>query len=164
MIVGVSPKQWAAILSASGLTREAAELGETMGLDFAEEGDRYAGREALCKLLEPWFQSQLAEELMAKLDDAGVCWGKYQTLVEMVNSDPDCSVQNPLFDLVEQPGVGSWLMPGNPLGFEALPRENVRAAPQLGEHTDEILADTLGIASGEIGRLHDAGVIAGVLR
>jgi 2-methylfumaryl-CoA isomerase len=37
----------------------------------------------------------------------------------------------------------------------------VRRAPLLGEHTDEILATCLGLGDAEIGRLHDAGVVAG---
>jgi 2-methylfumaryl-CoA isomerase len=35
------------------------------------------------------------------------------------------------------------------------------AAPSLGTHTDEILAEVLKLSSGEIGRLHDAGMVAG---
>jgi 2-methylfumaryl-CoA isomerase len=31
----------------------------------------------------------------------------------------------------------------------------------LGEHTDEILAEELGLSAAEIGDLHDAGVVAG---
>jgi 2-methylfumaryl-CoA isomerase len=34
-------------------------------------------------------------------------------------------------------------------------------APRLGEHTDEILLDVLKLPSDEVGRLHDAGVVAG---
>ena len=34
-------------------------------------------------------------------------------------------------------------------------------APLLGEHTEEVLADVLGLSSREIGRLHDDGVVAG---
>jgi 2-methylfumaryl-CoA isomerase len=37
----------------------------------------------------------------------------------------------------------------------------VRRAPTLGEHTDEILADLLGLSGAEIGRLHDTGTVAG---
>ena len=33
-------------------------------------------------------------------------------------------------------------------------------APRLGQHTDEILADALGLTGAEIGALHDAGVVA----
>jgi 2-methylfumaryl-CoA isomerase len=37
----------------------------------------------------------------------------------------------------------------------------VRRAPRLGEHTDQILLETLGLSEGEVGRLHDGGVVAG---
>jgi 2-methylfumaryl-CoA isomerase len=34
-------------------------------------------------------------------------------------------------------------------------------APVLGEHTDEVLADLLGMSDGQIGKLRDRGVVAG---
>jgi len=37
----------------------------------------------------------------------------------------------------------------------------VRRAPILGEHTEEVLADVLALSATEIGRLRDAGVVAG---
>ena len=52
------------------------------------------------------------------------------------------------------------MMPGTPLDFGALERMPVRRAPLLGEHTDEVLAGVLGLSEGEIGKLHDAGVVA----
>jgi 2-methylfumaryl-CoA isomerase len=52
-------------------------------------------------------------------------------------------------------------MPGTPLNFSGVPRSEPRRAPVLGEHTDEILAEVLGLSESEIGRLHDAGIVAG---
>jgi 2-methylfumaryl-CoA isomerase len=40
-------------------------------------------------------------------------------------------------------------------------RGDARAAPKLGQHTDEVLADVLSLDGGEIARLHDQGVVAG---
>jgi len=40
-------------------------------------------------------------------------------------------------------------------------RRSVEPAPRLGQHTDEVLAGVLGLSAAEIGRLHDAGVVAG---
>ena len=62
-----------------------------------------------------------------------------------------------MFELLEQPGIGRYLMPGLPIEFGAFAREAPRAAPVLGQHTDEILAEVMGLGSAEIGRLHDAG-------
>jgi 2-methylfumaryl-CoA isomerase len=40
------------------------------------------------------------------------------------------------------------------------PRGAPAPAPRLGANTDEVLAELLGLSSGEIGRLHDAGLVA----
>jgi 2-methylfumaryl-CoA isomerase len=79
----------------------------------------------------------------------------------MVESDPDCSVENPMFSMVDQPGIGPYLMPSSPLHFGSMARQRARPAPLLGEHTDEILADVLGLGDGEIAGLHDEKVVAG---
>ncbi len=161
MIVGVSGNQWRAIVKATGQEQAIASLGESLGLDFSAEGDRYAGREEICLLLEPWFAERDFATLTEQLEAAGVCWGKYQTVSELVHNDIDCSTDNPLFEQIEQPGIGEYLMPQNPLGFTAADKHSVRPAPRLGQHTDEILSDILGLSSGEIGRIHDAGIVAG---
>jgi len=161
MVVGVSPKQWQAILNATEQHQAVNALGQSMDLNFDREGDRYIGAEAICEILEPWFAERDFAAVAEKLDAAGVCWGKYQTVSELVHEDPDCSTENPLFDQVKQPGIGEYLMPQNPLNFTGAERHTVCAAPRLGEHTDEILADILGLSSSEIGRYHDAGIIAG---
>ena len=72
-------------------------------------------------------------------DEHRVTWGPYRTVRETTETDPDCSTDNPMFSVVEQPGIGSYLMPGTPLDFSEVERLPVRPAPQLGQHTDEIL-------------------------
>ncbi len=53
-------------------------------------------------------------------------------------------------------------MPGSPVNWGALPRLDPVRAPRLGEHSAEVLADVLGLASGEIGRLMDGQIVAGM--
>jgi 2-methylfumaryl-CoA isomerase len=65
-----------------------------------------------------------------------------------------------MFEELEHPGIGRYLMPGSPLHFHNMERVPVRRAPLLGEHTDETLSEVLGLSDAEIGRLHDAGVVA----
>jgi 2-methylfumaryl-CoA isomerase len=66
-----------------------------------------------------------------------------------------------MFSEVEQPGIGTYLMPGSPLAFSGAERVPPRRAPLLGEHTDEILGDVLGLTGAEVGRLHKQGVVSG---
>jgi 2-methylfumaryl-CoA isomerase len=66
-----------------------------------------------------------------------------------------------MFQMLEQPGIGNYLTPASPLDFSAVARLPAQPAPRLGEHTDEILLDILGLSEGEVGRLHDDGIVAG---
>jgi len=52
-------------------------------------------------------------------------------------------------------------MPGLPLDFSGASRLPTAPAPRLGEHTDQVLAELVGLTAAEIGRLHDAGIAAG---
>jgi len=65
-----------------------------------------------------------------------------------------------MFERVEHPGVGEYLMPGSPLGSSLDGRLPVRRAPQLGEHTEEVLAGVLRLTDAEIGALDARGTIA----
>ena len=58
-----------------------------------------------------------------------------------------------MFAAVHQPGVGEVLAPGIPLDFSALPRQPAQAAPQLGEDTEQVLAELIGIDQTGYGRL-----------
>ena len=66
-----------------------------------------------------------------------------------------------MFDEVEQPGVGTYLMAGSPLHFSEQGGSRRGAPRLLGEHTDEVLAEVLALSETEIGRLHDEACVAG---
>ena len=161
MIVGVSSNQWKAILRVTETQIQVTELEASLDLNFSKEGDRFKAREKLKELFQPWFGQRDSSTVHEELDQASVCWGPYQTIQQLVQADSDCSVDNPLFEKVEQPGIGEYLMPSNPLNFEGLGNIPVTPAPILGQHTDEILELTLGLSGSEIGKLHDSGVVAG---
>ena len=61
---------------------------------------------------------------------------------------------------VEQPGIGPVLAARSPLRGGA-EYSDIAAAPVLGQHTDEVLAEVLGFDAAEVGRLHDAGTVNG---
>jgi formyl-CoA transferase len=60
---------------------------------------------------------------------------------------------------LDQPGLGPTRMLGFPSRASATPATIRRAAPRMGEHTDEVLRE-LGVAPEEIARLVAAGIIA----
>ncbi|MXY89615.1 MAG: 2-methylfumaryl-CoA isomerase [Gammaproteobacteria bacterium] len=161
MIVGVSPRQWRAIVTVTGTGDEVSALEKELQMDFDREGDRFRARERLAALFAPWFAQRDFAAASAELDRMEVCWGPYQTIAELVEQDAECSVANPLFTRVEQPGIGNLLTPSQALQFGGLETDPPAPAPLLGQHTDEILTEELGLSAGEIAKLHDRGLVAG---
>jgi 2-methylfumaryl-CoA isomerase len=161
MVVALTPAQWTHLCHATDLGTTFNDLGTQMGLDLSEAGNRFRLRRELAKLLAPWFHTRTMSEVREVFDAHRVCWAEYRTIREVVEKDPDCSTQNPMFQMVDHPGIGSLLTPSSPLVFDSKPSQPARRAPSIGEHTDEILADVLGLGAGEIGRLHDDRVVAG---
>ena len=160
MIIGLTGRQWKSIREATGLGAEIDALAGQLGLDLREEGNRFRARAELTDLFTPWFAARTYDQLKAELDQHGVCWGPYQSFKQLVEDDPECSTANPLFTELEQPGIGTYKVPASPLNFAKVDKVPAAPAPALGQHTDEILADILGLDSGAIGKLHDAGVVA----
>ncbi|MGB2712244.1 MAG: CoA transferase [Conexibacter sp.] len=160
MVVALTARQWRALRETTGLDEASERIEQATGHDLSTESGRYAARDLLAALLRPWFAARDLAQVRDAFAGAGVSWGPYQTFRQLIDEDPRCSTANALFAAVEHPGVGSYPMPGSPLDFSAIPRVPVHRAPLLGEHTEQILADVLGLSAGEIGRLHDDGVVA----
>lgn len=160
MIIAVSTSQWKKLMKATETMDAMGKLESELGLDFKREEHRYEARDRIGEFIGAWCAAHTLADIRTVFDRNNVCWGPYQTFTQMVHEDPRCSPENSLFRNVEQPGIGSYLMPSTPHQFGAAERKHPRG-PVLGEHTDEILAGDLGLGDSEIGRLHDRGVIAG---
>ncbi len=157
--VGISDKQWSALLEATESSEAVRDLGQARGLDFAEEGDRFTAREEIKALFSTWTSAHTLAELSVRFDELGVCWGRYQSFTELVEDDPRCSVDSELFRTVDQPDIGTYLSPGSPVAFDGLLRVDPQPAPKLGGDTEALLAE-LGLGTAEIGSLVDRGVVA----
>lgn len=160
-VVAITLRMWQELGKATGLAERLAMIGPMLGVDLNREGDRFKAREAISAVLRPWFRERTLEQITKAFDNTGVCWGPYQTFREMVEKDPRCSTANPLFAELDQPHIGRYLVPGSPLHFSGAERGVPRRAPTLGEHTDEVLAELLGLTAAQIGKLRDAKVVGG---
>jgi len=160
MVCLLTPRNLRGIAEAAALGLAFSRIEAENGADLNDEADRWRLRERIAAAIEPWVAARPFDRVAEAFDACGVLWGPYRTFRELA-ADPGLVTENPLFAHIEQPGMGAWPVPGSPLDFEGLPRGRPRPAPRLGEHTDEILAGILGLSGGEIGRLHDAGVVKG---
>lgn len=165
--VAISRRQWDALLEATDSTAAVAEIEAARGLDFRDEGDRFEARQQIKAAMQAWTGDRPFIEVAKRLDACGVCWGPYQTFTELVADDPRCSPAGGLFVEVDQPGIGQYLAPVSPLtptdaaGWTTSSGGADGVAPVLGEHTDEVLTEWLGLSSSDIGRLHDEGIVSG---
>jgi len=162
IVIALTPRQWRALGQATGLGERFAMIEPLMGVDLDAEAGRYQARDAIAAVLAPWCAARSLAEIARSFAGTGVLWSPFQSFAELVAHDPRCSERNPLFAAVAQPGIGPYLTPGLPLDFAGEPRLPPQPAPRLGEHTDQILADVLGLHAAEIGRLHDTGIVAGL--
>ncbi|QEC46489.1 2-methylfumaryl-CoA isomerase [Baekduia soli] len=159
MVVALTHRQWKALLEVTGTQQQMAKINEATGVDLDTESGRFEDRDLIAAILRPWFESRDLDEIRLAFQGTGVSWGPYQTFRQLVEDDPRVSTETAMWEDVEHPGVGRHRMPGTPLDFSAVPREPVRRAPLLGEHTSEILTGMLGLTDAEVGRLADAGTI-----
>ncbi len=160
-IVVVTSRMWEELGKVTGLADRFRALEQALGVSLLEEGERFRASEAISAMIRPWVAARTLEEIRLAFGGSGICWGPYQTFRQMLNEDHRCSTRNPLFTELEQPGIGQFLVPGSPLEFGACPRETPKRAPLLGEHTDEILSQDLGLTDTEISKLRDQKVVAG---
>ena len=160
MIVGLTPRQWKGIVRAMGIESDIAALQAEHGLDLSAEGNRFLMREKIGSLVEPWFAANDYAEICRVFDENAVCYGPYRSFREMVEDDDDCSLDNPMMSMIHQPGIGEYLAPGSPLRFDSGLNLEAKPAPQLGQHTEEILKQDLGLGDAEVGRLLGDGIVA----
>ncbi|WP_374347680.1 CoA transferase [Phenylobacterium sp.] len=161
MLLAITPKQWSKALEALSIAPAVAAVEAELGVSFAtDEGLRFTHRARLYPLFEQAFAARTAAELTPAFDAGGVTWGAYQTL-EAALQDTRLFKDNPLFEDIRHPSGLTYPAPGAMGTIPQDQRLSVQPAPKLGQHTDEVLAEVLGMSSGEIGKLHDAGVVAG---
>jgi 2-methylfumaryl-CoA isomerase len=161
MVVAISLNQWQALVDATGVEEHLPAMERAFNADFRQEGERYRCRDAIAALLAPWFAARTLEAVRTELDAHGVCWGPYQTFTQILDDDWRASTKNPVFGVVDHPGIGPLLTPASPVRVPDAPPVPPASAPLLGTHTDAVLAEVLGLGDAEIGRLHDAGIVAG---
>jgi 2-methylfumaryl-CoA isomerase len=160
VVVALTQRQWDNLKAATHMQVAFEELAVKLGANLNLEGARFQHQHAITEVLKPFFDTRRVEEFEASFNERSVTWSRYRTFAQAVREDPDISTDNPMFSMLEHPGIGTYLTPGNPIAFSDAERIAPVRAPSLGENTDEILSD-IGYSEGEIGSLHDDLIVAG---
>ncbi|AQT78073.1 2-methylfumaryl-CoA isomerase [Mycolicibacterium litorale] len=155
MVVALTSRHFRDLAELTGTAKAVAAIAEALGADFADEGQRYQHRDVLTGLFAGWFGSHTAEEVSAALAGSSVLWERYLDFAEL--AEHPRVTHNPLFSLLEQPRIGSYLAPGLPMSVDGA-HTPARPAPALGDDTAAVLAE-LGMTPEEITALVESGTV-----
>src|SRR4051812_10344038 len=111
MVVVLSHRQWTALGRATGMADKLSALGALLEIDLTTEGGRYQARAAIAGVLEPWFAARTLSAIEQAFKGTGALWGPYRSVQQLLAEDSRCSLANPLFGEIDQPGVGRILAP-----------------------------------------------------
>jgi hypothetical protein len=124
MVVGLTALQWDVVCSRRpGISDAVRALGARLGVNLDDEGHRFPGpRCPGWPLFEPRGSPPARWPRSLDASKARVTWGPYRTVRQAIACDADLSTAHPMFSMLEQPGIGTYLAPACPLDFGAVPR------------------------------------------
>jgi crotonobetainyl-CoA:carnitine CoA-transferase CaiB-like acyl-CoA transferase len=124
---------------------------------FATNAARVANRDAIDEAINDALSSDTADAWLARLQAAGIPCGRTNTVAQAYG-DAQAEARR-MIETVEHPEAGPIRLMGIPFKFSETPASVRRAPPRLGEHTEAILRDELGMEAGKIAKLRKDGVV-----
>jgi 2-methylfumaryl-CoA isomerase len=141
MLVALTNRHWKSLLEMTGTACEMSEIEKRHGLDLYTDAGRYEAREDIVSILSRWSETKTLTEVGALFDAAKILWGPYQSFQQMVQNDPRASLENPMFEDIEQTGIGRIRASGSPLNFVGKERLTIRPASPVGADTAAVIDD-----------------------
>jgi crotonobetainyl-CoA:carnitine CoA-transferase CaiB-like acyl-CoA transferase len=144
-----------------------AILARLLGCDEWLADPRFAGGQGWVEHLESdirpaierWAAGRSKMEACVELSKAGLAAGPSLSAEEVVH-DPHVALRNMMVELPRTDGVAQpVLIPGNPVKLSKMAEGPERRVPWLGEHTDDVLREDLGLSEEELRSLRSDGVL-----
>ena len=144
-------RQWHALLETIGR----ADL-----LDdprFANPQDRFARKSEVDEVIRPWMAAQDKRRAMETLNGAGVPAGAVLDSQDLID-DPSLYATG-MLTRVAHPTRGEIVLPGWPVRMSGSPTPAVTPPPLLGQHTNEVLGELLGLDRPAVDALRARGTV-----
>ena len=124
---------------------------------FCTNALRTEHHDELFPILAEIMRQRSTDQWVTALEEIGVPCGPVNT-VDKVATDPQVLAREMIVE-VEHEVTGTVGIPGIPIKLSETPGRVDAPAPNLGEHTEEILTGLLGLGSDEVDRLKQQGVV-----
>ena len=124
---------------------------------FAKIGDRRKNQQAMWALLTEFAAKHTKWELMKILNEIDVPCGPILGTDDLMQDDHVRGRE--MVVPLDHPQRGKWFNVGMPIKLSDSPVE-IERSPLLGEHTDEILHEVLGLGEAEIDNMKEAGAFS----
>jgi formyl-CoA transferase len=129
--------------------------------EFVDRRSRTANKDKLRAILTGIFAQDQRENWVTRMKSANIPVGYLRTVEEAFNS-PEARERHRVSE-IPHPKAGAVPNIETPLNLSLTPAIDPIAAPLLGQHTREVLHDTLGYDEARIAELAEAGVFGKVL-
>lgn len=124
---------------------------------FITNAKRTENQKELKGILDTVFPAKTVDEWLEAIDGAGIPCGPINT-VDRVMKDPQVLARDMIVE-VDHPVAGKFKMPGLPIKLSETPGAVESPAPLLGQHTEELLHEILGLSKEEVAKLKEEGAL-----
>lgn len=139
-------------------------LARIMGREELLDDPRFATNKARIQRLDEtdeivssWSRQLDRAEIIRLTREARVPSAPVRNLVEVIN-DPHMHERG-MLERIDHPEYGEIVVPNSPLRFHGADRLESTPSPTVGQHSNEVYREWLGLDDGEISQLRDDGII-----
>jgi crotonobetainyl-CoA:carnitine CoA-transferase CaiB-like acyl-CoA transferase len=147
--ITASDQHWAALCKTLGI--------EAWGAAFPDNARRVDKRDEVMRVLSAKISQIDRAQLLATLDEVDVPVGPVNDVAEIL-SDPHVRARR-LVGSFDYPGVGEFKALAIPYRFLGWDNPEIGPPPALGQHTESLLKEMLGLSAQELSRLKEAKAI-----
>jgi len=122
---------------------------------FATVADKEANWAALLELIESWTRLRTGAECESVFMHAGVPCSRYRSIAEAM-ADPQVAARGLMVELGQ--GEETFQVANMPYLMSATPTHARQELAALGQHTDEVLQELLGVGDVQLGELRAQGI------